>query len=137
MATSKSRSYRIDWYGNRINKVISTEVKRRVGVATTMLKGAVISNISVGVGIGKTKTGGTFKIRSKPGEFPRRDFGKLIATMMSGVERVQPDVWEGFVGTPLEYGATLETVRDRSFLVRTLFEESVVIRGILIAPMKV
>jgi hypothetical protein len=112
-------------------------MKSRVKLATTMLRKQTIKNLSVAV---KKETGpisGEIVVteRSKPGEFPRAEKSTLLRSIFSDVGQTQTGA-EGYVGTPLDYGLILETRRNRSFLVRTLQEESPTIRRILTAPMK-
>lgn len=47
-------------------------------------------------------------------------------------------VYEGFVGTPLDYGLVLEVSKklDRSFLKRTLDEERPLVMRLLLGPIK-
>ena len=131
-----SSSYSLDWYGKTVWKRIDQEIGQRVGLATSFLKRKVLFNISVPVKVTVGPKGGVIKERSKPGEFPRRDFALLSGTMMSGVERVTPGVYEGYVGTPLDYGVKLEIEMNRSFLLRTFYQKLGVIQTMLVKPMR-
>ena len=129
------------WYGKQVNLSVSAITKRRVKAATAYLFTKVLDNISVPVGRITGPRGGITKIRSKPGEFPRKDFENLVNTLQSGVSITAPGVWDGWVGSPLDYSVFLELgtkrMARRPFLTRTLFEESAAIKAILVAPMTV
>ena len=132
-----SSSYSLDWFGKQVYARIDQEIGRRVGVATSLLRKRILFNISLPVKRTIGPKGGTVVERSKPGEFPRRDTALLMGTMMSGVARVTPGVHEGYVGTPLDYGVLLEMRMDRSFLLRTFFQELGTVQAILTKPMRV
>lgn len=133
MASSKSHS--VKFYTREFISRVDSVMKKRVGLATSLLKGKVIFNIGIPVERITGPKGGVKVIRSEPGEYPRKDTGLLVATMMHGVKS-SPGVSEGYVGTPLDYGVELEVKMNRSFLKRTLAENAGVIKGILTAPMK-
>lgn len=69
--------------------------------------------------------------RSKPGEFPKADYPLLMKTIFGEVITTSPGVYDGFVGTPLDYGLILETRLDRAFLTRTFNEELDALRRII------
>ena len=128
------------WYGKQVNLSIQVITRRRVKAATAYLFAKVIDNISVPVGSITGPRGGITKVRSKPGEFPRKDLENLTNTLMSDVSVVSTGVWDGWVGSPLDYSVFLELgtgkMSPRPFLTRTLFEESAAIKAILTAPFR-
>ena len=138
MATTTRRNVRMEWFGKNVNSVISREMKSRVKVATKFLQANVRRNISVPVATSIGPRGGIIKERSKPGEFPRKDFGNLWKDIFGITQTTSRGVFDGFVGTTLSYGAILEVWPkiNRAFLVPTLFQSQGVIKNILTAPIK-
>ncbi len=57
-----------------------------------------------------------------------------MKTIFSSYLNPSPGVYDGAVGTPLDYGVILELVMDRSFMIRTLNEERDIITRILTGP---
>ena len=114
------------------------------------LRDTVVRNISVPVvkevvtltrGPNKGKSLTRVTERSVAGEFPRADSTQLYKSIFPAVGEeasavVQTDKgFEGYVGTPLDYGMILETRMNREFLGRTLREEIRNIERILGARM--
>lgn len=131
------RAVRIEWFIKNVSDRISLTMKQRVGMATEFVKSRVVHNISRSVRKGKGPRGGTVVTgRSKAGEFPRADTKQLMRTVFSGVLQPRKGVWDGFIGTPLDYGVILEIRMDRSFLVRTLNEEMQNVKRLLSGPIK-
>lgn len=99
--------------------VINKHLQSRVRSATTQLFNKVKSNISVPVGIS-----GSEKVRSRPGQYPRKDRGILRNTLILDFKTIGRDVFDGYVGTPMHYGVVLEldSKLNRKWLVRTLME---------------
>ena len=142
----------IQWFIDRVSKEIAIAMDKRVRLATEWVKHRVVRNISTPVGkarkvykdtfadsvTGKISTKRRTKTvtteRSKPGEFPRADTTQLMKTIFSAYRKEGGDLI-GFVGTPLDYGLILEIRMKRSFLVRTLQEESDKVRAILTGPL--
>lgn len=126
----KTRS-RLIWFGREVQGSIRDSMKARLAIAGATLRDAVLVNISEPVG----RSGGRVTERSKPGEFPRAELGKLRQSIF--LDLTTKD--EAVVGTTLDYGLILETsVRlDRSYLVRTLNEEFKTLVGIFSAPLKI
>ena len=140
------RAARIDWFADNVIDKVAMTLRQRTKIATDMLKDQVVRNISRPVT--KLKTGGgrdsagrflktSQKVtdRSKPGEFPKADTTQLMKTIFSDTVKTASG-YEGYVGTPLDYGVILETRRQRSFLVRTLNEMRPQITRILTGPIK-
>ncbi len=141
---------RIEWFINDVLSRVNVSVKARVKLATNLVKTKVVKNISRPVTkikgprrrVAKGQAGGgQFKAgriavsgRSKPGEFPKADTTQLMKTIFGEVREVSPGVFDGFVGTPLDYGLILEIQLDRSFLVRTFNEERSKIIRIITGP---
>ncbi len=115
---------------------------QRVQAAGIYLVSRIRENISIPsrtVKIVQTKSGGTKKVlgargsnRSKPGEFPHKDFGRLRQSIASDFK---PETLTARVGTNLAYGRYLEMgtvrMRPRPFLRRTLAEERQVITDMI------
>ena len=128
---------RIDWYGKEVEKIISQAMKERVKQATIFLKAKVRENINVPVTRSRGPRGGQRVIRSKPGEYPRKDTKALRKDIFGITRKTSRGVWDGFVGSTLPYAVYLELgirIKKRSFLVRTLREEQNTIKSILTRP---
>jgi len=127
---------KVKWNGKAIEKLASRTMKERVKYATKHLRAAVRANISVSVKKTTGPRGGIRKERSKPGEYPRRDTGALKKDIFGEVYQTSKGVWDGFVGSTLDYAFYLEmeNILDRSFLRRSLREELSTIKDILTEP---
>jgi len=131
------RQVKIEWFIEQVSSTVKIAMKQRVAIATHLLKDRVVRNIStpvvksIGPRGGRVVTG-----RSLPGEFPHAETTQLMKTIFEEVREVSPGAYEGYVGTPLDYGLILETRMNRSFLVRTLYESADSIRSILSGPIK-
>jgi hypothetical protein len=131
----------IEWFIDDVQKRTDLTMHQRVLIAIEYLRDKVVKNISVPVvkqvvklkaGPNKGKSLTRVLERSKRGEFPRADTTQLYKSIFSDV--VQTDKgFEGYVGTPLDYGVILETdpSLDRAFLRRTLAEEIPALERIL------
>ena len=114
------------WFIDHVSKVATLSAAQRVNLGMQYLQSKIAKNISVPViktissknGISRTVVTG----RSKPGEFPRADTTMLMKSIFSGVSW-KGDTFDGFVGTPIDYGVILEMKMDRSFLRRTFKAE--------------
>ncbi len=139
-AVAAKRAARIEWFIREVNDKVAFTLKTRMRIATDLLRSKVVHNLSKPVGKGKsTKTGRVVVTkRSKPGEFPRAETTLLMSTIFSQVIRAGPAIYDGFVGTPLDYGLILETSKrlNRSFLVRTFRKELPTMTRILTGPIK-
>lgn len=134
---ASERLVEIEWFIDEVSSKISLTMKQRVRIATELVKDKVIRNISRSVTKGKGPRGGNVVTnRSKAGKFPKAETTQLLKTVFSIVRETMPGVWDGFIGTPLDYGLILETRMNRSFLVRTLNEELSNVRRILTGPIK-
>ena len=130
------RSARIEWFIKEVSDKVAMSLQDRVKLATQFLKDKITRNISRPVTKGTGPRGGrVVRDRSKPGEFPKADTTQLMKTLFDDYTS-QDQTFLGHVGTPLDYGLILETKRDRSFLKRTLDEESHTIKRILTGPIK-
>lgn len=135
MATTTSRSNVVlTWKPENVTRVVDADMHRKMKLAVELLKSKISRNINKSVG--KAIVNGRVRIteRSKPGEFPRKETGTLQRSLITHVDK-RRDSLEGFVGTPLIYGIVHE-VTGRSFLVRTLNEERVMLRRILTKPIR-
>lgn len=122
---------------DNVLKTVNLSMEKRVRFATEFLLTTITKNINVGVTRLTGPRGGKVVIRSKPGEFPRAETTQLKKTLIKDVRQTRPGLWEGFIGTPLNYGLILESKRlDRSFLVRTLNEQRAMITRILTGPIR-
>jgi hypothetical protein len=130
---------RVDWYIKEVSDHVELTVEERTRVATSFLKDQVVRNISIPVTKGVGPRGGKVVTdRSKPGEFPRADTTQLMKSIFEDYSQTSKGVYDGFVGTPLDYGLILETSErlDRSFLVRTFNENHEEIKRILTGPIR-
>lgn len=128
-----------EWFIEEVSDKVRLTVQHRVRLATDYLRDKIVRNISRPVT--KTRITGVsgrsytrVTDRSKPGEFPKADTTLLMKTIFSDHMKVSEGVYDGVVGTPLDYGVILELVKDRSFMVRTLHEERDKITKILTGP---
>jgi len=137
VTTAARRQVRTEWFIENVSTVIELTMRKRVSVATQLLKDRVVRNISTPVvkGIGP-RGGRVITGRSRPGEFPHAETTQLMKTIFSEVIQLRRGVFDGYVGTPLDYGLILETKMNRSFLRRTLNEATTDIRRILSGPIK-
>jgi hypothetical protein len=126
------------WFTKEVSDRLSMTMRDRVRVATEYLKSKVVTNISRPVTKRKGPRSKRIVVsdRSRPGEFPKADTARLMRDIFGDVRETSPGVWDGFVGTTLDYGLILETRLERSFLVRTLNEERESIARVLSGPLK-
>lgn len=135
VAKAGERQARVEWFIKEVSDKVKISMRKRVTLATQLLKDRVVRNIStpvvksIGPRGGRVVTG-----RSKPGEFPRAETTQLMRTIFEEVREVSPGIIDGYIGTPLDYGLILETRMNRSFLVRSLNESLDDIRRILSGP---
>ena len=136
VAGAEKKLARVEWFINEVVSKVDMTLQQRVRLATELVKNQVIRNISVPVVKMKGPISKRIQVsgRSKAGEFPRADTTQLMKTIFSEVTS-GPGYAQGFVGTPLDYGVILELRMNRSFLVRTLMEESDKVKRILTGPM--
>lgn len=115
-------------------KRINQHVHMNMEDAVEHLRLKVVKNISVPVGRNEA---GQIVQRSVPGEYPRRETGDLINSLITDVGVVEPGVLEGIVGTNITHGVVLELKLslDRTYLKRTLMEEVPILRRILTRPL--
>ena len=136
-ATAGRRDVRWEWFNKEVVDKVGMTMKGRMMLATDFLRNKVVKNISRPVTKGTGPRGGRMVTnRSKPGEFPKAETALLMKSIFSEVRSGGKDIWDGFVGTPLDYGVILELRMNRSFLVRTLNEELPSVRRILTGPIK-
>jgi hypothetical protein len=124
----------IEWFIDDVQRRTDLTFHQRMLIVVEYLRDTVVRNISVPVV--KVVVGNRTRVteRSKPGEFPRADTTQLYKSIFGDV--VQTDKgFEGYVGTPIDYGMILETRMNREFLGRTLREEIRNIERILGARM--
>lgn len=137
VVAAKKRDIDIRWFIDNVSDTVAFTMKQRMQKSIELLHSRVVQNISRPV----TKTTGpkggkVVTNRSKPGEYPKVDTGQLLKNIMSGVRTPRRGVVEGWVATPLGYGAILEKWPkiDRKYMGRTLSENNLVIARILIGP---
>src|SRR5690606_18939589 len=101
------------WFIREVSDVVGKTMKQRVQLATELVKSKVVFNISKPVKKVISKTTGRIIVteRSKRGEFPRADTTQLMKTIFGKVTEPMPNVFDGVIGTPLDYGLKLETDR--------------------------
>ena len=123
VARERGIQIKTEWFIDKVLEDINTSNARRVRIATAYVKTRVIQNISEPVVKTTGPKGGLVVTgRSKPGEYPRADYALLMNTIFSHVKKTALG-YEGYVGTPLDYGMILELRLNRSFLMKTLQEE--------------
>ena len=128
---------RIEWFIKNVSDKVEMSMEQRVKTATEFLRSKVVKNISKPVVKMGGRLGGTIVTeRSKPGEFPRADTTQLMKTIF-GITTKNRGVFDGYVGTPLDYGLVLEISKplNRSYLLRTFQEERSKITKILTGPL--
>lgn len=140
VTTAERRAVRTVWFIENVVKVAKLRTDQKVRLVTELLKNLVVSNISVPVKKevreyidekGRKAYRVSVTERSKPGEFPRADTTRLLKDIFSDYRWLSPVIFEGYVGTTLDYGLELETKKDRSFFVRTLLENRVLLGRIV------
>lgn len=119
------------WFIDQVSNKVKLTAKQRMTLAVDYLQNKVVKNISIPV-----ERIGSRVVRSKPGEYPRADTTQLMRTVFGEVRETSPGIYDGYVGTPLDYGLRLELFMQRSFLVRTWNEQKAKIMGILTGPIK-
>jgi len=129
---------RVQWYGEQVTNNIHMGMLRRLKITAQLLRDKVVINLSIPVLKQKSKRTGRIVVdpasRSKPGEFPRADTTRLMKDIFWEVDDSDPRNIRAYVGTTLDYGLFLEMFMDRSFLRRTLNEESARLAVIMAAP---
>lgn len=131
-------SVRIEWFIDQVSDHVRRPLESRVRIATEFLKTRIVQNISRPVTkkvvtiSGRSRT--VVSNRSKPGEFPKADTTLLMKTIFTDYKSPAPGEYLGYVGTPLDYGLILELKMNRSFLLRTFYEERDRIYKILGGP---
>lgn len=129
---------RLQWFINDVLNKVNLPLKQRTMLATEVLRRTVVQNISRPVTKAKSKRTGRIVVsdRSKPGEFPKADTTLLMKTIFGETRNVSEGVYDGYVGTPIDYGLRLELHMDRSFLRRTFNDMLPTITRILTGPIK-
>lgn len=121
-----STQVRIRWYIDEVVGKIGRITRGRTSKELKFLKAKVVENISkpvtrtVGPRGGVRVTG-----RSKPGEYPKLETGRLAKSIFVMEFRNTKNKWDGYVATGSEHGAILELSQtlDRSYIRRTFNEE--------------
>ena len=143
VSSADRRDVRIEWFIKNVSSKVNLTMKVRVKLATEFVKDKVVRNISqpvtkgsAGRGAGGRFTKAKVAGRSKPGEFPRADTTQLMKTIFGEVKTIRPGMYDGFVGTPLDYGLILETNArlDRGFLKKTFEENRALVIRMLSGP---
>ena len=133
----KASDVRIEWYIKEVSDKIAMTMQARVTKATQFVAAKVVKNISRPVTKGSGPRGGKVVTdRSKEGEYPKAETTQLMKTIFTDVRQMAPGVWDGFVGTPLNYGLILELRRNRKFLAATLNEMRPTVKRILAGPIR-
>ncbi len=139
-ARAAASDVKIQWFIKEVSDKVTLTMRKRIGKATELVKSRVVLNISrpVTKRPGKISKRIVVSNRSKPGEFPKADTTQLMKTIFGTVKQTRKGVWDGFIGTPLDYGAILETNKrlNRSFLMKTLNQERSKVAKILTGPIK-
>jgi hypothetical protein len=134
---------RVDRWETNVKPLLDTvafTMRERVRIATEYLRNKVVLNISRPVTKYSGRISGRIQVkdRSKAGEFPKADTTMLLKNIFGSTANMGGGVWEGYVGTTLDYGAILETSENlnRKYLSTTMLEETETIVGILSGPLK-
>jgi len=136
-AVAKRQAVGWEWFDKKLISKVNLTMKGRMMLATQFLQDKVVKNINRPVTKSTGPRGGRVVTnRSKPGEFPKADTTLLKKTIFSKVIPAGKGIYDGYVGTPLDYGVILELRMKRQFLTRTLREELPTIRRILTGPIK-
>lgn len=117
-----------EWFIDEAVAGVNLTARQRVVLATEWLRNKTVLNISVPVvkEVRTRRDGGQQTVvteRSKPGEYPRADTTLLRKSIFGVVQEPELGIFDGFVGTPVDYGVRLELQINRSFLLRTFVEE--------------
>lgn len=136
---------RIVWFSDRFERGLQLTMSQRLRVACQLLTDQIKINLSKPVIVfHRKRTRDTTRFphggpigsqyrwvdptsRSRPGEFPRADYTRLMKDIFSDM----PTPLRGIVGTSLKYGVKLELEMNRSFLRRTLWEMQPILADIL------
>lgn len=141
---------RTEWFIDGVMQTVNLTMKVRTKIATEFLKTKVVYNISRPVtkvlssvsgvspltGRRRTRYFTRISNRSRSGEYPKADTTLLMKSIFAEVREAEPNVYDGYVGTPVEYAVPLEMTMNRSFLKRTLIEEKPRIIRILTGPVR-
>lgn len=140
---------REQYFVQRVMTNINLAMSVRVGIATEWLRTKIVYNISRPVtkrltartvmsvtGASQTAYFTEISNRSKPGEFPKADTTLLMKSIFGEVRNPFIGIYDGYVGTPVDYAVPLELKMNRSFLKRTLLEEKATIVAILASPIQ-
>jgi hypothetical protein len=132
-----ARDLRIQWFIREVSDKVAMTTKHRVRIATDLVFNRVVQNISRPVTKGTGPRGGRVVTdRSKPGEFFKAETTHAMKTTFREVRETSPGVFEGFVGTPLDYPLILETKMNRLYLVETLNRSRADVQRILTGPIR-
>lgn len=139
--TAAARESETQWFIKEVSEHVALNMRKRVRLATELVKNRVIKNISrpVTKTVVRGRDGKSYTRvtnRSKPGEYPKADTTLLLKTIFSDYKQNSEGSFEGYIGTPLSYGLILELEMNRSFLVRTLNESRNDITRILTGPLR-
>lgn len=127
----------LEYFLREFSDGIALSMEQRVKLSTEILRNKIVKNLSVPVTKSIGKSGRIVVTeRSKPGEFPRADTTLLMKTIFGEYMQPAANVWDGVVGTPLDYGLKLELDMDRSFLLRTFREQYATTMRILRGPIR-
>jgi hypothetical protein len=137
VGAAQAQQVRIQWFIKEVSATVAMTMKQRARLAAQHLKSKVVQNIPRPVTKGTGPRGGRVVTnRSTSGEFPKAETTTLLKDIFDTVIESSPGVWDGIVGTPHSYGLILEIKMNRSFLVRTLREETLAISAILSGPIR-
>lgn len=136
-SVAKRQAVGLEWYGEKVFGKVAITLKGRMMQVTTVLRDKVVKNISRPVMKGTGPRGGRVVTnRSKEGEFPKADTTLLMKSIFGIVKPAGKGAYDGYVGTPIDYGVILELRKNRLFLVRTLHEELSTVKRLLTGLIK-
>lgn len=123
--------FRLDWFGLKVTQSLRQQTLVKLKAAGDHLLAKTKDNISIDV----VRLAGGKVIRSKPGEYPRRDTKRLQQTLRGALDL---KALEARVESPMDYALKLEAQGvkggDRPWLTRTLQEELPTIQAIMDRP---
>jgi hypothetical protein len=140
----RASDVRFEWFIKEVSNKVAMTMKARVKLATELVRNKVVKNIGRPVTKGTGPRGGKVVTdRSKDGEYLKAETTQLMKTVFSDVRMSSKGVWDGFVGTPLDYGLIWELRNlatggggGRKFLTATLKEEEPKVKKILSGPIR-
>jgi len=129
---------REEWYISQVLTTVNLSLATKVRIATEFVRTKVVYNISRPVTKTPITINGASYVRitdrSSPGEYPKADTTLLMKSIFTEVRNPSAGIYDGYIGTPVDYAIPLELTLKRSFLKRTLLAEKPRIIRIITGP---